>query len=67
MEIVDTLFLLMMAAVFKNTLLKKFSSIKLVDKGRIITYNKSTKNHTIFSTKKGVIIYVSSKEYGRKR
>lgn len=37
--------------------------MKRIDTGIIITYNKSTKNHTIFSMKRSVL-YVSCKEHG---
>lgn len=37
--------------------------IKIIDTSTIITYNKSTKNHTIFSAERGVL-YVSCKKHG---
>lgn len=42
---------------------KKLEYIKIIDMGIIITYNKSAKNHTIFSTERSDS-YVSCKEHG---
>lgn len=53
--------LLVIATVYDRE--TKFKCIKNVDREILISYNKSTKNHTVFSTERSVL-YVSCKKHG---